>query len=176
MTAEFNVLIVDDESSIRELIYDGISDHAKSIYQAENGEEALELLRQKDIDIVFSDVKMPNLDGVELLKKIRENGSDVVYILVTGYSDKDIATSALKWGAYDIIEKPFKLSELVATYDRARMKCSYEHENNRLIDEFIQSKIGEKSIDEIDPDELKKLKEISKSILEFKRIKYRRKS
>ncbi len=176
MKSSFNVLIVDDEADIRDLIRDGIRDNAQNVYEAENGKMALEVIATKKIDIVFSDVKMPEMDGVELLRELREMDNDVVFILVTGFSDKEVATSALQWGAYDIIEKPFKMSELEATFERARIKCSFEAENERLIDEFIASKLGDRSPAEIDPAELEKLRDISKSILEFKRIKYRRNS
>lgn len=171
----YNVLVVDDDEDIREIITEFLAPEAKSIYQAGDGVEALEVIKKKRVDIIFSDVRMPNMSGIELLKKLREDGSDVVFILVTGHSDKDVATCALQWGAYDIIEKPFKAHELISTFQRAIIKCAYEEENQRLVDEFITSKLGEKSSDEIDPAELEKLRAISQSILEFKRIKHRRK-
>lgn len=174
MYHEVNVLVVDDEQSIREIIVDGIHDTVRRVYEAANGLEALSIIQNHDIDIVFSDVRMPEMGGVELLQKIRENGLDTVFILVTAYSDKDVATNALHYGAYDIIEKPFKIAELRATLERAAVKTAYERENQRLVDEFIQSKVGGQSIDTLDPEELAKLKAISKSILELRRIKYAR--
>lgn len=175
MKAIYNTLVVDDDDNIRELIVEGLADYPKRVFEARDGNEALEIVKNNIVDIVFSDVKMPGLDGIELLKSLREDENEVVFVLVTSFSDKEVATSALKWGAYDIIEKPFKNDELIGTFMRAATKCSYEFENQRLIDEFVQGKLGDKSPDALDPAELKRLREISKSIIELRRIKYGRK-
>lgn len=175
MQFEVNVLIVDDEKEIRELIVDGISERARRVYEASNGQDALALIEQNDIDIIFSDVRMPEMGGIELLKELRDRGYDTVFVLVTAFSDKAVATSALQLGAYDIIEKPFKMEELVATFDRANVKAAYESENKRLVEEFIASKVGERGIEEISEEELHRMRAISKSLLEIKRLRYKRK-
>lgn len=170
-----SVLVVDDDPSVREIIIEGIQSSVHRVYEAENGQVALNIIAHEAIDIIFSDVRMPEMDGMALLKKIRELNIDTVFILVTAFSDKDIATSALHHGAYDIIEKPFKMNELCATLERDAVKTAYERENKRLVDEFIQSKLGDQSISDIDPEELAKMKAISKSILDIRRLRYSQK-
>lgn len=175
MHQDLSVLVVDDEIDIREIIVDGISDKVRRVYQANNGNEALVVVDNNHVDIIFSDVRMPEMGGVDLLKTLRDQGSDVVFVLVTAFSDKAVATSALQLGAYDIIEKPFKIEELLATLERAAVKSAFESENRRLVEEFISSKLGERDISEIDAEELTRMKAISKSILEIKRLRYSRK-
>lgn len=170
-----SVLVVDDDPSIREIIVEGIHDVVHRVFEAENGLKALEIIKSEKIDIIFSDVRMPEMDGISLLREMRELGDDSVFVLVTAFSDKDIATSALHHGAYDIIEKPFKMNELCATLERAAVKTAYERENQRLVEEFIQSKLGDQSISEIDPEEFAKMKAISKSILDIRRLRYSQK-
>jgi len=107
-----SILIVDDEILIRYSLADFFS-RDYTVFQASNGREAIQVLGEnKNIELVLSDVKMPDIDGIELLEKIRSDNSDLVVILMTAFSSVELATDAKRKGAYDFLPKPFNLSKL----------------------------------------------------------------
>jgi response regulator RpfG family c-di-GMP phosphodiesterase len=116
------ILVVEDE----ELIRDSLAEIVSSLFDfevdvASDGSVALEMI-QKDTEkygIVLTDLKMPNLDGMELINEAKDLNQDIVFIVVTGFATRDNAVSALKKGAYDFVQKPFELDELTAVLKRA---------------------------------------------------------
>lgn len=110
------MLIVDDEPLIRELCA-SVFDSYKVI-QAGDGFEALKFLDHEHVDIVLTDVRMPNIDGLEFLQIIRQEQPDLPVILMTGYSDKELILQALKAGADDFITKPISILQLSTTVDK----------------------------------------------------------
>ncbi len=107
-----SILIVDDEILIRYSLADFFS-RDYTVFQATNGLEAIQVLGEnKNIELVLSDVKMPEIDGIELLEKIRSDNSDLVVILMTAFSTAELETDAKRKGAYDFLSKPFDLAKL----------------------------------------------------------------
>ncbi len=109
-----SILIVDDDSSTRTLIADAIqAEGIDSITEVENGFKALELINNKSFDLIISDLKMPGMNGIELLHKIKEIHPAASVIIITGYPSIDVSISAMKYGAVDFLTKPFKIDDLV---------------------------------------------------------------
>ena len=121
-TTRAAVLVIDDEKGIRDLLIDELSSEGYKVDTAENGKEGIARIRDSRYDIVITDIKMPRMDGLEVLKVIERVSPDTEVILVTGYATIESAVQAMKEGAYDFIEKPFNLEELSALIDKAREK------------------------------------------------------
>src|SRR5437764_1667302 len=112
-----NLLIVDDELSMRQFLTHLFQRDGHAIRVAENGREAMAMLRQQPADVVISDVKMPDMGGIELLRAARELQPDVEFIMMTAFANVDTAREAFLLGAFDFIQKPFDndlLKEIVA--------------------------------------------------------------
>ena len=126
------ILIVDDELSMRELLERVFRKEGYNVNVAENGIRALELIRANDFDLVISDVKMPNLGGMQLLMQCRETSPDTMVILMTAYATIDKAREAFKLGADDFVEKPFDIDELKLVVKKALEKSKLQQENALL--------------------------------------------
>lgn len=109
-----NVLVIDDEQNIRRLILNEFSLEGYNVSTAKDGEEGLAKIRSQPLDVIILDVKLPKLNGVEVLKKIKEFSSSIEVIMITGYGDIKSAVASLKLGACDYVTKPFKLDDLLA--------------------------------------------------------------
>ncbi len=107
-----NILIVDDEQSYRQLLSLVFDGEGHSIRTASNGREALDLLQTEPADVIISDVKMPDMDGIEMLRAVREKLPDLGVILMTAFASVETAREAFKLGADDFIQKPFDVEEL----------------------------------------------------------------
>jgi len=112
MSQRHSILVVDDELLIRDLLYDFFKDQGWDISIAENGEKALEVLRVKNVDLVLSDVKMPEMDGLDLSRKLRESYPKIPVVLMTGYPSVDSVIDALRNKVVDYIVKPFNINQL----------------------------------------------------------------
>jgi response regulator RpfG family c-di-GMP phosphodiesterase len=116
----YNILIVDDESDFRTLLVEALESMGYQCEGAETAEQALDMARTRHFSIIFTDLNMPGgLSGLDLLQAIQEIDPKTFCILMTGYATTDSAIQALKNGAYDFIQKPFKLAELDASLQRA---------------------------------------------------------
>lgn len=109
---QHSILVVDDELLIRDLLYDFFTDQGWDIAIAESGEKALEILRSKKVDLVLTDLKMPNMDGLALTSEVRENFPGIPVVIMTGYPSVDSAVSALRQKVADYIIKPFNINQL----------------------------------------------------------------
>jgi len=107
-----SILVVDDELLIRDLLYDFFHGQGWEIAVAENGEKALEVLRSRKIDLVLTDIKMPQMDGLALTSEMRESYPDIPVVLMTGFPSVDSAVMALRYKATDYITKPFNINQL----------------------------------------------------------------
>lgn len=117
-----NILVVDDEEPFRRLLKKELARKGFAVETACDGGEALGLLRDRSFDLVLLDVVMPGIDGISLMKKMREDPSAPPVIVLTGKATVETAVEAMKNGAYDYLTKPYKLDELVIVIDRA---CEY---------------------------------------------------
>ncbi|MFA5353223.1 MAG: sigma-54 dependent transcriptional regulator [Thermodesulfovibrionales bacterium] len=130
------ILVVDDEEIVRQSCLRVLSPEGYIVDTAENGLEALKRLREMHYDLVLTDLLMPGPSGMELLQEIKEAWSDTEVIIITGYGTVKTAVDALKYGAYDYIEKPFTPEELVNVVDRCLEKKRLLIENMRLRSEI----------------------------------------
>ncbi|HOC24916.1 MAG TPA: response regulator, partial [bacterium] len=100
------ILIVDDEQDVLETLPEVVRKWGHETFAAKNGVEALLALQQQNFDFIVTDVKMPEMDGMELLQKIQEFDKNVMVIFLTGYPSLDSAITAMRSGAYDYLVKP----------------------------------------------------------------------
>lgn len=107
------ILVVDDERNIRRTLTNILEDEHYTVMTAESGEVALNILSNEIIDLMFLDVKLPGMDGIEVLKKIRKDYPDLDVIMISGHSTIRTAVQAVKIGAYDFLEKPLSLHKIV---------------------------------------------------------------
>lgn len=107
-----NILIVDDEQSYRQLLTLVFQEEGHSVRTAMNGRQALAEIEKEPVEVIVSDVKMPDMDGIELLRALRETQPDVGVVLMTAFASVDTAREAFKLGADDFIQKPFDVEEL----------------------------------------------------------------
>lgn len=113
------ILVVEDEDLLRELLAQALEGEGYECAEAGLGSKALEMLGEDSFDLVISDVRMPGLSGVDLLKLIKERWPDTAVIMATGVMDAHTAVEALKAGAYDYVTKPFQLDDVVMSIERA---------------------------------------------------------
>lgn len=111
------ILVVDDELLIRDLLYDFFKGQGWNIAVAENGEKALQIIENQEIDLVLTDLKMPNMDGIALTQKLRESHPDLPVVIMTGYPSVDTAVEALRSRVADYIIKPFNINRLFKTVE-----------------------------------------------------------
>ncbi len=133
---KINILIVDDEPLIRRSLSEFLSLEGYTVSSASSGVQALELLKTYDADIVISDIKMPEMDGVELLQNIKKTYPDIQVIIVTGYGSIKSAVDAMKDGAYDYIMKPIIDNEIKILLERLINQRQILKENITLKEEL----------------------------------------
>ena len=126
------ILIVDDEESIVETLTGIFEDDGYEVVSASTGEKALECFNDFSPEVVLLDVWMPGMDGIETLKMIREKNSDVSIIMISGHSNIDTAVQAIKFGAYDFLEKPLSLEKVLVLTGRAVERQRLRKENIEL--------------------------------------------
>ncbi len=119
-----NILVIDDERSIRNTLKEILEYEKFSVDLAEHGKEGLEMFQKGHYDVVLCDIKMPEMDGLEVLEKIFENGADTQVVMISGHGNIDNAVEAIKKGAYDFIEKPLDLNRLLVTIRNALDKSN----------------------------------------------------
>src|ERR671938_1334138 len=124
-----NLLIVDDEPGMRQLLTHIFGRAGHAVRAAENGAKALELLRQAPADLVVSDVKMPDMNGIELLRRLREFLPDAGVVMMTAFATVETAREAFKLGADDFIQKPFDVDELKLIVEKALERLRLLQEN-----------------------------------------------
>ena len=107
------VLIIDDERAIRRALKEILEYENCQVLEAENGKEGLDTIHSNTVDVIFCDIKMPILDGMELLHQLKEEGSDVPIIMISGHGTLETAVQAIKIGAFDFIEKPLDLNRIL---------------------------------------------------------------
>lgn len=137
----FTLLVVDDEVSTRNLCRDVATDAELQVYVAETTEEALEILEQHPVDIVVTDLQVPQLGGLELLKRIRSSHPETAVIMLTQYGTIETAIEATRLGAADYVTKPFHVEELRGKLDRLVHSIEMDEEN-RLLREELRSRPG----------------------------------
>ncbi|MFW6239528.1 MAG: response regulator, partial [Thermodesulfobacteriota bacterium] len=118
--ATMNALVIDDEAGIREGCKRILSRMGFQVFTAGRGEEGLEVAKNELISIVLLDLKMPGMDGLEVLGHLKEIDESILVIIITGFATIETAIEAMRRGAYDFIPKPFETDHLRIVVDRAR--------------------------------------------------------
>lgn len=113
------ILVVDDEESTRTTVHDYFAGIGYDVVTAADGEEALKKFVPGTFDCVISDLFMPEIDGIELLKRIKTEDGDVFFLMITGFPGLNSAVNAMKEGAYDYIVKPFHMDDMRLKVERA---------------------------------------------------------
>lgn len=131
---EVAILVVDDEESLREVLYEVLSEDGYQVATAASAEEALTLFAQNHYALIITDICMPGLSGIDLLKQVKEKNQDTQIIIMTSHASLDTALTALRAGAYDYLIKPFEDLELIsALVRRATEKIRLVSENKTLV-------------------------------------------
>jgi len=116
------ILVVDDEEDVRETLESVLSKLEFDPVVAAGGREALEIIKNKKIDVVLSDLYMPEMDGIELLKRVKAENSKIEFLMITAHPTIETAVDAIKKGAYDYLTKPFHIDEVKMKLNRALEK------------------------------------------------------
>lgn len=119
-----SILLVDDEEDIREVLGISLTDIGYNVLTAENGEQALKIFYERQPPIVLTDIKMPGMDGIELLRKIKQENPDTEVVMITGHGDMDLAISSFKDEATDFITKPINIDSLEVALIRVHEKIA----------------------------------------------------
>jgi two-component system response regulator AtoC len=130
MNKKVKILVVDDEAIVRESLRDWLTDAGYQVFIAENGSQALEVIKKEKLGIVIADLVMPGMDGIELMKGAKEISPHIAVIIITAYGSIPTAIAAMKEGAYDYIEKPF-------CPEQAELLIRKLVEHQRLIEENL---------------------------------------
>src|SRR5690606_22246244 len=132
------ILVVDDEESIREFLDIMLRKEGYEVTCAEDGQKAIDIFKKKTFDMVISDLQMPNVTGLELLKFVKDQAPDVVFMMITAFGTTETAVEAMKVGAYDYITKPFKIDEVRLNINNALRSRNLEVENRSLKKELVK--------------------------------------
>ena len=137
-------MIVDDERAIRNSLSEILSDEGYNVEVAEDGPMAIEMAEKERYDVIFCDIKMPNMEGTEVLEKLRKDGIDSAIIMISGHGDIETAVECIKKGAFDFIQKPLDLNRILITIKNATERTQIITENTNLKKKvFGQQMIGE---------------------------------
>ncbi len=132
---KWNILLVDDEEDIREVLSMTLTDIGYQVFDAQNGKEALRIFKEINPPIVLTDIKMPGIDGIELLQKIKRENPDTEVIMITGHGDMDLAIKSLQHDAIDFITKPINVAALDIALKRVHDKITV----NRKLKEYTEN-------------------------------------
>ena len=141
------ILIVDDERAIRNSLGEILSDEGYEVETAEDGPSALAKVDKDRFDVIFCDIKMPGMDGTEVLEKLVADGVDSAIVMISGHGDIDTAVECIKKGAFDFIQKPLDLNRILITIKNASDKAVIVKENRQLKKKVY----GQKMIGESEP-------------------------
>jgi DNA-binding NtrC family response regulator len=126
------ILVIDDERAIRNTLKDILEYEKYDVELAENANKALEIIKGNEFDVILCDIKMPDMDGIELLPKLVETHPDTSVVMISGHGNIDTAVDAIKKGAFDFIEKPLDLNRLLITIRNAMDKSNLVSETKTL--------------------------------------------
>lgn len=141
---QMKLLIIDDERSIRNSLKEILSDEGYDVDVAEDGSAGCEMAEKEKYNVIFCDIKMPGMDGVEVLDKLHNDGVDSAIIMISGHGDIDTAVECIKKGAFDFIQKPLDLNRILITIKNATEKVTLVSETRRLTKKvYGQQMIGD---------------------------------
>jgi DNA-binding NtrC family response regulator len=130
--SEFRILVVDDDVFVRDVVLKFLSEQGYSVITANDGHEAIRYLRLEDIYLVLTDLRMPGVDGLEVLRTAMQINPKIAVVILTAYGTLDTALEAVKEGAYDYIAKPFVMQQLLMVVRNAFNVAVLMNENEKL--------------------------------------------
>jgi DNA-binding NtrC family response regulator len=137
MPRKISILIVDDEQSVRDSLYNWFIEDGYHVECAEHAKKALSILETENFDIVLADIKMPGMDGLEMMRRIKSLKKDCIIIVMTAFASVDTAVQALKDGAFDYVTKPFDPDDLSHLIRNATKQISLTEENEALRERVV---------------------------------------
>ena len=130
------IMVVDDEEIVRESFFHWFKKYGHTVETAASGFEALEKLQQSPFQVMFVDIKMPGMDGIELLEKVKQEYPDIIVVIITAYGSIESAVKAMRIGASDYLLKPFKPDQLSLVMERIaqqqKLVSEYHYLKGRL--------------------------------------------
>ena len=139
------ILVVDDDASLRRVLEYNLAKEGYAVLTADSGERALALLEAERVDLLITDIKMPGMDGMDLLRRVRQASPETQVIVITAFGTIEMAVEAMKAGAFEYVTKPFNRDELSLAVRKALRLRSLEHDNARLRRE-VEKKYGFENI------------------------------
>lgn len=136
---DYNILVIDDEAAQRDVLTGYLKKRGYKISSASSGKEGIENVRTNPVDIILSDYKMPDLNGIEVLEQIKKINPEISFVIVTAYGTVENAVKAMRLGAFDYISKPVDLDELDLMIERI-----IEHKNLKSENQFLKTQLQEK--------------------------------
>ncbi len=137
------VLVVDDEENLRLVLRTFLKRQGYEVEVADNGESALEMVESFGPDFILTDVRMPKMGGLDLLSTLRAKGNEATVVVMSAYGNIDLAIEAMKAGAYDYVQKPFKNDEILLTLRKAEEREHLKRENRALRQEVLKDSVFE---------------------------------
>ena len=127
-----SILVVDDEQGIRQVLQDVLGDEGHQVVTVEDGFQALEILEKEAVDLVILDVWLPNMGGIDVLKRVRGGWPDIEVVVISGHANINMAVQAVKIGAFDFLEKPLSLEKTITVVENALKLEELKRENRNL--------------------------------------------
>lgn len=152
------LLVVEDDVDVREAILDSLTEVECEIETAENGKEGLEKVKTGKFTAVMSDINMPVMNGLDFLAEVRKWGSDIPFVVLSAFADKQNTVKALRMGAMDFLDKPFDIDQLIEVINRALSLGAKVRE----LDAELQKMQEQKNLS---PDQVKQLREAKKFMM-----------
>ncbi|RMD98817.1 MAG: sigma-54-dependent Fis family transcriptional regulator, partial [Calditrichaeota bacterium] len=141
--AHASILIVDDEQSVRDSIERVLEREGYQVFKAANAHEAEDILQKETVALVLTDLRMPDVSGLELLRQVKKQFPDIEVVMITGHGTIERAVEAMKEGAYDFITKPFKRAEILRAVSKALEKRNLA-QDNRILREQLETSYASK--------------------------------
>ena len=136
---EFKILVAEDDDIVRDVILKFLTDEGYSVVVANNGLEAVNMLRLEDIKLVLSDLRMPGADGMEVLRSSMRINPNIAVVIITAYGTLDTALEAMNEGAYDYVVKPFVMQQLLLVVRNAFNMAMLMEENEKLANQLKET-------------------------------------
>ncbi|HXZ44338.1 MAG TPA: response regulator, partial [archaeon] len=130
------ILVIDDDESLRRVLEYNLAQEGYAVLSAASGEQGLELLKKEGADVVVTDVRMPGMDGLQVLEGVRKVDPNIQVVILTAFGTIEMAVEAMKAGAFHYISKPFNRDELKLTLKKALQLKELERENVTLRQEL----------------------------------------
>ena len=130
-----NLLLVDDENEFRQTVAKRLMKRGMNVRQASSGQECLDSIDQNPVDVVVLDVKMPGMDGIETLHRIKEKHPETEVIMLTGHASLEVAIEGMELGAFDYLMKPIDIDELLYKLEDANKKRNIQTQKIRAMKE-----------------------------------------